>query len=1126
MARLRNPAWAVTFCLLALAPRAAAQNIYASLTGTVSDQKGGLIPGASITAQNVGTGMSRSTATDAHGNYLLPQLPAGTYDLEVEYKGFKKDIRTGIVLQVGQTAREDFQLLVGEVSQTVQVTASAPVVDSETASVGQVVNNTQIIELPLNGRNFNQLPMLAGGVVPAKNIGFSGSGFSVGGNSPTSNSYTVDGIDFVDPGEDVPALTPSLELLQEFRVEENSYSADTGSQGGGHINLTTKSGTNAFHGSLFEFFRNSALDAKNFFEGPGPIAPLNRNQFGGSLGGPVRKNKTFFFFVFEGQRFTQSETGVTTVPTKAMENGDFSELLDTSDPFTIAINKTLRNPTPVPIQLTNPFTRAPIPGDNLNNVPGLISPVGRAIAALYPTATAGISNYTISTSATVNYDQYSLRLDHSFSSQTSVFGRYTLVDNFASDPFARPGNQTVFPGYAQVTNSRDQNAVLGYTQLLGGDRVNNLRLGYTRLAYDIGVQNSLINNSVQLGIGGLDPLAANQAYSGTPAVSVSGFGGLGYPAPIPQQRWDNTYEIVDDFTWNRGSHLLKFGTNLTRYQLNQGLNGGLKGSFSFTGQFTIAPTAGFGFADLLAGVPQTSGHEIFAAPLPTQGQTISSYGFYLQDNWSALQDLTLDLGLRYELDLPNTYHGKIAAGFNPELGVLQVPSGISSAYDPRRIVYPAPLPVPVETVGGGSLCDLNTKDFAPRIGLAYRPFHNGKTVVRASYGIFYNLDPFNATCGSGTALWSFSETYGFNPTITPVPLTLADPFPSAALLQKSALSFPGNIPRAHRLPYTQQWALGVERQIGASMVLEVRYVGLKGTHIMIPLNLNQASPCTTPGNFPSCLATEHAREPFNSLGIAGTVNTPLYVGNSDYNSMVVRLQKRMSNGLNFLATYTWSHAIDDTSGSGAAGSDEPQIAYDLAANRGNSLFDIRQRFVASATYQLPFGKDRPRGSHWGPVADAVLGGWQWSGIFTKQTGDHLTPLYAIPPFFAVDNSLTNGGNDRPNWNGQAINSSHPTIQKWFNTAAFTPAPPGIFGNAPRGAAVGPGVTALDMSIQKNFRIRERSRLEVRIEMFNALNHPIFADPTTAFFLPTFGQVSSTNSNDPSREFQFGFRYSF
>ena len=1072
--------------LILAASSVKAQNVYASLAGTVRDSSGAVVAGANVTATNEGTRLSRSAVSDSGGTYVINVLPVGSYTLTVSLQGFKETVIHGIVLQVDQQAREDVTMEVGSLAQSVTVESSTPLVQSDSASIGEVVNNQEVVELPMNGRNLNQLALITGAVSPANQSNVeAGSAstvqtLSVAGGRSNTNSFLIDGVSNTDDAIDNSALHPSLEMVQEFRLEANNSSAEFGHYSGGQVNITTRSGTDQFHGSLFEFLRNDALDAKNFFVLPTQAKPpLRRNQFGASLGGPIKRDKLFFFFSYEGLRYTDGQTGTGTVPTTAMLGGNFSALLQPNNPYTHTVT-----------QLVDPVTQVPILGNMLTS----ISPIGADIAALYPTPTlAGtpINNYVVNPVLVQSDDMYNLRGDYQVTSKDMISGRFTYLREAVNQPYPLGPAVSPLVGYGSIQPSTQDNAFASETHTFSPNIINELKFGFSRIVLTVANQNSA-NVAGQLGITGLDP-AAYTSYSGVPTFSIPGFATISAVNFFPQIRADSTYQITDSFSWVKGSHAFKFGIDLTRFQLYQDVNINVRGTFTFSGQYS-----GFSLADLLLGYPsQTSKLQL---PGPLWSYAInSSRSFYALDNWHVSPKLTLNLGLRYELYPLVFYKGGQQAGFNPTLGVIQVPEQTNPTINPFLNPAPIPIPVPIQEVNRKKICDEDTKNFAPRIGFAYRPFANDKTVVRGGAGIFYNLPYTNTSCGSSSMLWQYSESFvgalkGSTPNIT-----LANPFPQTLL--RSVFTPTANYPNLHSTPRVNQYNLDIERELTPTILFEIGYLGSSGSHLPIALNINQAVQGT---------GSVNSRRPYASLGLLNTITWNAYEGSSNYNALLLHAEKRTSHGATFLVNYTWSHAFD-------LGTGGFQNVYNTAASYGASAADIRQRFVASYVYQLPFGRGRWKGSNWNRVEDFVLGGWQTSGIFTDQTGFPLTATVA-----GLDNSQTGGLNDRPNVAG-STSLPNRTIAKWFNTAAFTLPATGQFGNEETGAIVGPGLVDFDFSLIKNFRFYERHNIQFRTELFNSFNHPNFLNPVTTFNSPSFGVITGASTG---REIQFGLRYSF
>jgi Carboxypeptidase regulatory-like domain/TonB dependent receptor len=1111
----------LTFC----AGIAGAQNISSSITGSITDPADAAIAGAKVVVTELNTGAVRTTTSDGRGEYSVLQIPLGLYQVAVEANGFKQELRRGITLQVDQKAREDFRLQVGSATERVEVTAQVPVIETDSATIGQVVTNRQVTELPLNGRDFSQLPLLAPSVVQAPSVANTGSGISVGGARSTSNAFTIDGADMIDSGPTRLSLGPSVELIQEFKIEQNGYSAEFGRYAGGQINLTTKAGGNQFHGGAFEFVRNTALDAKDYFYVPGTIAPeLKRNQFGGSIGGPIRKDKTFFFGAYEGTRLDQDFVRLVAVPTQAMRSGDFSQLLQAGNPY-------IRNGAT--LQLKNPVTGANIPGNVFANSGLTIDPIAAKILALYPapnltgSQAAGAINYNGIQRLQVTGDQFSARVDHRINANSQFFARYTVWKftpfDAGQSPTSNPaqtGTNAVFffNGFGVSNDQMNQNIVISHTQIITPALINEVRASFNRIAPTFTLENPDTANAKDLGISGLDPASLNACCKGAPSLTIGGLAPLGYQAPVPQFRRQNTYQLNDSISYTHGPHSLKLGADLLQFQQYFFSPGaGVRGAFTFNGQFS-AGSSGFGLPDLLLGYPATSSRTIYTTPQIIAYHYQSSYSFYAQDDWKVTRDLTVNLGVRYDLFAPAHIKGGEAAAFNPVLGVIQIPGNIESRFDPVNLKLPVKLPVPVQKYGGDTLCETQTTNFSPRFGFAYRPLHNNSTVIRGAYGIFYNVDLLGGlnSCGS-TSLWSFAQSFP-NPAAGSAPnKSLQNPYPDA--LATTSFSPVANVPGFHPNTYMQQWNFSIQRSLTPATVLEVRYLGSKGTHLILLQNINQAIVGAGALN---------SRRPFNGLGFTNTISYPNPVGNSSYHAVNLRVERRASIGLSLLGTYTLAKSLDVSSNTSGPAS---MYFYDLKLDHGLSNFDLRHRITSSLIYEVPFGKGRRFGSGSSRVVNGVLGGWQTSSIFSAQTG------FALTPILTGDISGTGGNIDRPNLLADPLTAGTvagnsacvapvqvKTTLNWMNPCAFTVPATGTFGNAARGSISGPGLINLDISAQKYFAFTERQRVEFRVEFFNTLNHPNLGTPNLTANSSTFAQITATST--APRQIQFGVRYSF
>lgn len=1094
--RFRYTGLLLTLLLSTAVFSAPMQNIYGSLTGTVTDESGAVIPGVSVTAANAGTGLTRSTVTNERGSYLITSLPVGQYTITVELPGFKKELRTGITLQVDQTGREDFRLAVGNVTEVIEVTAAAPLVASETSSVGNVIDTTKVVELPLNGRDFKNLALLVPNAMPTGQgtTHSTRGGFNVAGSREVSNNFLLDGIDNNDPTVNLFTLKPSIEIIQEFKVQTNSYSAESGRYSGGQINIMTKSGGNDWHGSLFEFYRDEKFDAKNYFDsGSAAIPPFTRHQYGGSLGGPIRKNKTHFFGAYEGIRIDQSETLLATVPTADFVRGDFSALLSPTNPWT-------RRST----QLVDPVTRQPFAR---NIIPeARFDRVAKLVKAKYPSSNRTVDpivNFLSNPLSTDDTNQYSYRIDHQITDKLRTFLRHSVSREKLLDSYDHFHAPTKLPGWGRIEPTNTQHVVLNTSWVINPRIINELRLGYNRFQQT----RSAINKTdgvAEYAIGGLDPAAQKGLNLGYPFFSINGFDAVGSSSGQPQQRQDNTYQIVNNFSYITGSHAIKAGLDLLRFEEYDLINSNIRGNFSFNGQYS-----GFGFADFLLGYPNQTARLI----LPEQYRYMFHYqhGFYIQDDWKALPTLTINMGVRYEIDAPLRDVYNRAGRFDPVKNQLVLARVKDARFDPARGLkelvdkfYPSNR-TPIVYSDGDTVWKTDYNNWAPRLGLAWRPFNNNSTVVRAGTGIFYDGMVFgNGFAGFGPSIVPFRFAQTFRASTSTPNVSMTNPFPESLV---GAEISPSTMGDTYRMPFSQQMNLGIERELANNMVVEIGYVANLGKRLARSRNINQAPP-----NAAGFSAT---RRPFPWLG---NLSYRESTARSYYHSMQLRVEKRFSQGYSFLSSYTFGKAIDDDSGSEGNGGAGPQDHYNLSQNKGLSSFDVRHRYALSWTLELPFGRGKHFGADWPKAAQLVLGGWEIAGIATLQTGRPITVT------FNGDNSGSGQNSDRPNLVGNAnLPGGQRKVGRWFNTDAFVMPARGLFGNAGRGIITGPGLNNVDFSLKKDHKFYEHHNVQFRAEFFNFFNHPSFQYPNRIVNNAQFGKIFGANT---SRQIQFGLRYSF
>ena len=1042
-----------------------------SIAGIVQDASGAVVGQCKITVTNVNTGVPRSTVTDDGGRYTVLSLPIGEYEVRAEASGFRPILHSGITLVIGRTAVVDFSLTVGQVNEVVTVTAAAPLIESANATIGQVIQNAQVIALPLNGRSYTQLASLVPGVVfggvsvgtttQNNSIATTGS-FSISGSRPEGNQFTFNGINVTNDFTGGTFAYPPIDSIQEFKIVQNNYSAEFGGRTG-QVIVTSKGGTNEFHGSLYEFFRNQHLDANNFFNNLAGInkRPLKQNQFGASIGGPVYlpgysgKNRTFFFVNYEGARIRSGTTSTTTVPTALMRQGDF---------------------TGSGISVRDPLTGSPFPN---NQIPAArISPIASNVMqkADYPLPnTAGYTNnFTISPSASTDLNQVVSRVDHSFSEKDKLWGSF-FWDRV---PTVSPRFTYINDNLAAVTT---QSYTLSETHLFSPSIVNDFKAGFNFVSQNIVNRSPANITNADLGFpnNGNQPQAGGIS-AGIPQFSPSGYGSLGAASGPPQLFKTRHYQVGNTLNWIKSSHVLKFGVDITREHEDQRFNPQIRGIYNFGGTYS-----GNGFADFLLGLPTSASREVL---LPTQGIFESlhrgtHYYFFAQDDWKVTPNLTINLGLRYEYNSPVVEVRDREANYIP-----QIAGGVG-----RIVRIDAPDPT-----YGRCLCIPAKKDFGPRFGIAYRPGGSSKTVFRGGYGIFYVYVPYNT-----------KQTLAFNtPQIDRQTITNAVPVPNfdvANAFLPSALTsaFSGFSHDLHFLDgAVQQWNANVQREVVNSVVVDVAYVGNLATHLDNNASLNAARP--GPGPLPP-------RRPFPNERVVVSANNG---ATSTYHAFTAGIKKEFSKGLTLLAHYTESKAIDNASSQLS----DLQDTNNIRSNKGLAGFNVPHRFVGSGLYDLPFGKGKRFAANARGVTGALISGWTVTGIYTLQSG------FWFSPTTSRNTAGTEAGTLRAD---RLSNGNLPPDQRtrlhWFDTSAFAQPGPYLFGNAGRNILEGPGLKNFDLGLLKGTNITEHQTLQFRAEFFNAWNNVNFGLPAANIAAGNVGTISSAGT---SRDIQFGLKYIF
>lgn len=1061
--------------MLAVASLAAlrAQVVNATLTGIVTDPTGAAVSGAKVTAVNTGTNLSHEAATDSEGVYTIPALSPGEYRLQVEQPGFKRGVLSGIVLQVAQEARMNVTLQVGEVSESVTVASSAPLVNSENATVGGVISEKRVLDLPLNGRNFMQLTLLTGGIDEGGTSNAKGGilnkGFapSAAGMPAAENNYLLDGADNTEAFFKTYNLSPSVDAVQEFRIQIGQYSAEYGAGGGAVVNVVTKSGTNQFHGAAWEFVRNNDFDARSFFLKPNQsIAALHQNQFGVAAGGPIIRNKTFVFGDVDLARISLGQFGSGNVPTGPQRAGDLSSLTK---------------------KIVDPQTGAPFPG---NIIPASrINAISAALIKYYPEPNGpnAAQNFSNNLAARNNSNNYLIKVDHNFSPGENLMGRYGSQSNDRYTPLVYP----TIGGQKQP--QRFQNSVLSLTSAFSPTLLNEAHFSYSRSVNRTQGQNTGNPIAAQANIPFAPTSGLNSGFPETIAIGSSAISGLSEGQP-----WFltvNTFQWYDGLTWVHGSHTVKAGADIRRIRADALIATHQNNNYTFSGQFSND-----GFADFLLGLPASE--TLVLAPNQEGRFRATSQSYYVLDDWKVTPSLTMNIGLRYEYYAPPVELSGLTPIFDTALGGLRFPKQNTTALPWFQANRPD---LPVGLLDRKSEFTPDRNNFAPRFGFAWRPFKNEGTVIRGGYGWYYSSPPTinlvqNAQTGPPSQFWTSYSSAVNTPTLN---YGGQNGVPANQALKTATFGLLSG-PESHFLNgYNQQWSLSVSRQVGKSWVFEGQYLGSKITHLYNLFDYNS----TTPG-----VSALSARVPFPKWGRIFGFSSG---AGANYNALIVSAEKRLSSGLTFKAAYTYSKALTKEGGIEASGTNAAvQNPLNLKPESGPTADNVPQRFVGTFSYELPFGLGKPIGGNLPGFANRVIGGWSLNGIVTAADGLFFSPTIGAQNCNngfqitcradALRNSFLGGsGVNTPRWAVSAFD--------WPNNTAVHPAQPPRFGNAGPNILQGNGFENFDLSVRKDIPVNERFRFEFRFESFNALNHTNFTTPTTAVDNPNFGRTFSSLS---------------
>ena len=1125
-----------TLCLLLSATLLA--QTYGDISGEVLDPSGAVVPGVSITLTNTATNAVRTTESNTAGAYTFPALQPGVYVLKAEKTGFKTFTRQNVEVQVQLSARINIEMQVGSVAETIEVSAQAALLQSENSTVGTVIDNKRIVELPLNGRNALSLVSLA----PNVSFGFPSAGqagsrqggiradqsISVGGQRAQYNRYTLDGVENTDPNFNTFVVLPSVDALQEFKVQSGVYPAEFG-RGATQINISTKPGGNDYHGTLFYFLRNDKLDAKNyaFTAARPPKDPFKWNQFGFTLGGPVSipkvfdgKNRLFFMANYEWFRQRRNVQSVSSVPTANMQAGNFSEVVTTP-------NSNIRTQG-----IFDPRTRAVVNGVNTAQpFPGNVIPAARIHATskqlleFLPVPNLPNpdirNNYVQAQGRPINRDQLVTRGDIVESSNSQWYGRYSWGDENQSNEAIK------LNGTKLVTNFKQY--MVANTRVFSAATVNDARFGYTKFYNTNGTELAFTRDVVsELKISGLAGGPAVQW--GIPNVSLQGaYSGFGNDSEGPYENNNSSWQIVDNFSLIKGRHSFKFGGELRNDHYNQVGNQFARGQFTFTNNATqnLAMTGrtGDNFADFLLGETYQA-----EAAVSIANAKFASTGFalYFDDVWRLSPRLTINFGLRYELTPPwEDQTGTLFNGIVPYDAHLTLANANvtdqslypffmrqgaprQNCYDGINLRWPE-IAVRCDGSLGNRLVGIDKNDFAPRFGISWSP--TSRWVIRAGAGTFYSQDSgnprFDMARNLAGRLRDNSRTdfphLNWNNALASIAGGVANVFRPYTFAN----------PYDRRTPYSNQFMFNIQRELPQNMVVEVGYLGSVSQRLEALRAVNEA----IPANPAVDSRTVPQRSPFPNFGRIQLVDNG---GSGNYHSLGMKFTKRYSDGLTFLSSYTWGKSIDTATAIRNQGGDTlfPQNSYCRSCERARSSHDVRHRFVTSALWDIPVGKGKKANIDNG-VLDAVVGGWQMSSILTLQTG------FPVTVTNGQDTSNTGAFFDRPNATGQKpdLPRGEQDPQRFFNTAAFVINNRGQFGNVGRNTLNSPGIIGWDFSMLKNFRVPdEKHSLQLRFEWFNFPNHPNWGNPDTNVSSGGFGRITGTRGN--MRQLQLGLKYAF
>jgi len=1055
----------------------AAQTPTATVVGRIVDSSNAAIAGAAVRVRNVNTNEIRTAQSQFDGEYTVSSLSPGVYEVTIEKAGFKQLRESSLELQVDQTARLDARLEVGVVTQSVEVTADVPLLNTETATRGDVIAPNEILEMPLNGRDFNDLAFMVPGVQPAEQGG-KGSPYVINGARADASNVVIDGLNDENPRDAGAQARPPLDSLQEFKLETSGYSAEYGRLAGGVVNMVLKSGANQVHGGVFEFVRNDLFDARNFFDAA--KSELRRNQFGATISGPLvipkvynGHDRTFYLVSWESYRQIEGSNSLGVVPTALERQGNFSQSHDATGKL-ILVKDPLATGSCTATNATACFPGNTVPASRF-------SPIAQQLMTYYPLPIlAGANNYLANFPTPDNWDSFLFKVDQKLTAKDNFSVRALTRWEQSTNPFSGSGLGT----FGATTDTGQSLYGISETHIFTPTLIDEFRAGLTRTTDAELSAHAGTNWAAMYGIPGTtnDP-----SLEGFPKIAVTGFETIGDSTTNPIRYTVNNYNLNDIVTWNKGRHSLRIGGDVLRVQYYQPTNSNFNGTLTFNGKMTND-----GLADFLLGYESSTSRKIGTV---TNHIYSTAIGAFVQDDYKVLPNLTLNLGMRYEIQkMPHEKYGQMS-NYDPSVGKVLL-AGVSTVPDWQTTVANAGLTglVGLASAYGlpQSLINTNYDNLAPRAGVAWRPFGDNRTVVRSGFGIFYTGSRLSAIRTDLTGGFPFSVSQSFTgSTSNPALLTLANPFP-ASLAKTSGVTTANGFEVNPPSPYLESWNFTIERELGRGVALEIGYTGSKGTHLGRKYDINQElrTPAAT-------------TRPYAGYG---DIEYYTFGSNSSYQAGTVTLRKRFQHGLFFRANYTYGKSLDSASGlnyAGDGGYAGAQDSQDLLLERGRSDFDIRHVFSMNFAWQLPFRQNM------------LVRGWQFAGSGTAYSGQPFTPQLSGP-------SIDLGQATRPDriLSGTLPN---PSPNLWFDLTAFSIVPDSAyrFGTSGRNILDGPGAIAINLSLSKEFHIRERSRAQFRWETFNVTNHTNLELPNDTLDKANAGTITA---NKPARVMQLGLRY--